>query len=234
MPLSKAANEKMWDIILTEALEEHCRREVAELQKDSFTTHKFSKKFEQNIKKIRKSIGRKKLIKKAGRYALKTFTVLTCIMGISFGALLTQPTVSASVINILTKTVSPESDFYYAKINKTTEDTSIVKKELGYIPEGFSFYEATITDKNSLLVYKNQENQYLTLEYAYDNIFEIYIDNENYHTQEKNINGQKYNIYNCVGDITASTILWIDDSYAYMLSAQLSEEEMFKIIENIE
>lgn len=234
MPLSKDANEKMWDIILSEALEEHCRREIKEFMKDDQEPHIFSKKFEKNIRKIRNSIGRRKAIKTAGKFAFKTFTVFACIMGISFGALLTQPSVSASVINVFTKTVSPERDSYYTKINKTTEDASIVKKELGYVPEGFSFSEATITDKSSFLLYFNQEDNYITFEYAYDDIFKVYIDNENYFSQTENINGQEYNIYSYSKDASMTAILWTDDSYAYMLSAQLPEEEMFKIIENIE
>lgn len=234
MPLSKDANEKMWDIILSEALEEHCRREIKEFMKDDQEPHIFSKKFEKNIRKIRNSIGRRKAIKTAGKFAFKTFTVFACIMGISFGALLTQPSVSASVINVFTNTFSPVDDGYYIDINRTIDNDSLVKKELNYIPEGYSFYEATITDKNSWLSYKNAENQYIIFEYAYDNLFEFYIDNENYFSQTKNIGGQEYIIYTYNEEIITTTILWVDDNFAYALSAQLLEEEMLKIIENIE
>lgn len=234
MPLSKDANEKMWDIILSEALEEHCRREIKEFMKDDQEPHIFSKKFEKNIRKIRNSIGRRKAIKTAGKFAFKTFTVFACIMGISFGALLTQPSVSASVINVFTKTVSPERDVYYADINQNITDNSIVKKELMYIPDNFNFYKATITDTNTILLYINQENEFIEFEYSYDKNFEIYIDNENYFSQTKVINGQEYIIYSCDREINSIVFLWIDDNFAYRLSAQLPEEEMFKIIENIE
>lgn len=234
MPLSKDANEKMWDIILSEALEEHCRREIKEFMKDDQEPHIFSKRFEKNIRKIRISIGREKAVKAAGKFAIKSFTVLACIMGISFGALLTQPSVSASVINVFTKTVSPERDVYYVDINQNITDNSIVKKELMYIPDNFNFYKATITDTNTILLYINQENEFIEFEYSYDKNFEIYIDNENYFSQTKVINGQEYIIYSCDREINSIVFLWIDDNFAYRLSAQLPEEEMFKIIENIE
>lgn len=234
MQLSKDANEKVWDIILSEALEEHCRQEIKEFMKDNQEPHIFSKKFEKNIRKIRNSIGRRKAIRTAGKFAFKTFTVLACIMGISFGALLTQPSVSASVINIFTNTFSPVDDGYYIDINKNTDNDSIIKKELKYIPDGFEFYEAIITGNTSFLYYTNTDGQLITFEYTYNDIFEAYIDNENYISQKKNTNGQEYTVYSCTEETISTIVLWADDSFAYKLSAQLSEEEIFKIIKNIE
>lgn len=228
MPLSKSANEKMWDIILTDALEEHCRREVKDLMNDNQEPHIFSKKFEKNIRKIRNSIGRKKAIKTAGRFAFKSFTVLACMMGISFGALLTQPTIYASVTEVIRQTFDGYEEYRFT----TPAMDKIPMLDIGYIPEDYQFVFANITPSDVQLEYTNSKNSKLTISYMTGSV--VFNGDTDYSIHKtKIINGQTYYYFTNSNNNNTTTMYWNDNTFSYRIYAQLSVDELIKIAENI-
>ena len=56
MPLSKGANERLWDAVIKEALIESMRLELDEAEQNA-EPHSFSPQFEHNMKKLSRSIG---------------------------------------------------------------------------------------------------------------------------------------------------------------------------------
>lgn len=228
MPLSKAANEKMWDIILTDALEEHCRREVKDLVNNNQEAHVFSKEFERNIRKIRNSIGRKKAIRTAGRFAFKFFTVLACIMGISFGALLTQPTIYASVTEVIRQTFDGYEEYRFT----TPAMDKIPMLDIGYIPEDYQFVFANITPSDVQLEYTNSKNSKLTISYMTGSV--VFNGDTDYSIHKtKIINGQTYYYFTNSNNNNTTTMYWSDNTSSYRIYAQLSVDELIKIAENI-
>ena len=64
MPLSKGANERIWDAVIKESLIESMKSELDEAEQNA-EPHSFSPQFEHNMKKLSRSIG----IKEKSRFA---------------------------------------------------------------------------------------------------------------------------------------------------------------------
>ena len=89
MPLSKGANERLWDAVIKEALIESMRLELDEAEQNA-EPHSFSPQFEHNMKKLSRSIGIKEKSRAAVKVICKFAVTAAAVMGISFGGLLTQ------------------------------------------------------------------------------------------------------------------------------------------------
>ena len=89
MPLSRGANERLWDAVIKEALIESMNRELDETEQN-IEPHNFSSQFEHNMNKLIKNIGRKEKAQAAGKVIGKFAVTAATIMGIMFCGLLTH------------------------------------------------------------------------------------------------------------------------------------------------
>lgn len=100
--MNKELKEKIFDLILADALKESMKKEFEEIDKlTAEETHEFSPQFEKEMRKLINSIGRKERIKKFKRFAAKSVVVLSIVFSLMFGALLTQPAVYTAVQNVI-------------------------------------------------------------------------------------------------------------------------------------
>ena len=100
MKLSEQANERLWDALIKEILIQNCCDELAELEK-SVRPHTFSKRFERNISKMKLKVFGKERLKVTGVILRNIAAVILIVVGLTSGALLNQPEVSAAVENVI-------------------------------------------------------------------------------------------------------------------------------------
>ena len=152
MQLDNSLNKKLWDVLLTEALMEDCRREIKQLEDDA-QTHEFSNGFDRSMKKCRNRIGRKITFRSVIRKSVVVLYAIVAILGVAFCIIMLQPDVRAAVINEVWSPETSDRDRLVFKYNGVLEEF-VETKKLTYIPEGYEFYDLYANPTFVNIVYK--------------------------------------------------------------------------------
>lgn len=229
MPLSKGANERLWDAVIKEALIESMNRELDETEQN-IEPHNFSSQFEHNMNKLIKNIGRKEKAQAAGKTIGKFAVTAATVMGVLFWGVLTQQEVYAAVGNVIRSIFSTHDKYTYqgSSEDMTFDDTI----RLEYVPEGYELRSVYYMGNANLLTYESEEGINLYFNYSLAEGSSITVDNENSSYKETIENNKIYYFYKSEQD-DFNTLIWFDEKYAYSIDAQISEDEIIKIAENI-
>lgn len=229
MTLSDSAKERIFDIIVEDMLKESCKQEIEEFRNDD-REHDFPADFDRKVRKIRNSIGRSKAVKTAVKIVTRTAVTAASIMGIIFGGLLTQPNVSASVKDTINNIFDESDEFEFKNYaNKIDKNDGITG--LGYVPEGYVLVSSYVTPQNGTITYRSDTNK-LVFEFFAQN-HDMYSNNDYSKYISVKRNGQEYFYYSDTDYLDTCTLLWNCNGYSYSLYANLSDEELIKIAENI-
>lgn len=230
--MNAATKEKIFDLILADALKESMKKEFEEIDKlTAEETHEFSPQFEKKMRKLINSIGRKDRIKKFKRFAAKSVVVLSIVFTLIFGGLLTQPEVFASVQNVFRSVFDTHDRYEYVGEELTTEnfDNNI---RLGYVPDGYYLSEGYYSPVAVTLVYTNKLNE-ITFEYRIADGSVSSYDNENNSYMSFYSNGIEYYYYESSDTDFDDKVIWYESGYKFGIYAHLSEDELVNIAENI-
>ena len=231
--ISSASKEKIFDIILADALKESMEREFAEVDKIAEgEPHKFSLSFERKMRKLIRSIGRKERIKKCADICFKAVITVSAVFGVIFGGLLTQPDVYAAVKNVFRSVFDTHDRYEFVSDELTVEnfDNNI---RLGYVPDGYYLSEGFYTTINVSLCYKNETDD-ITFEYGIANFISTSYDNDHNSYSSFYNNDVEYHYYESSDDDFTNKLIWYADGYFFGIYAHLSEDELVKIAENLE
>lgn len=231
--MNAATKEKIFDLILADALKESMRKEFEEIDKmTAEETHEFSPQFEKKMRKLINSIGRKDTIKKFKHFATKSVIALSIVFSLVFGGLLTQPEVFAAVQNVF-RTVFEKYDRYEYVGEELTVDSFDDNIRLGYVPDDFYLSEGNFSQILVKLTYRN-EDESLIFMYGIANGLVAYYDNEN-NTYDTFYNNKiEYHYYESLNTDFYNTLVWYENGYSFSISAHLSKNELVKIAENLE
>lgn len=231
--MNSELKEKIFDLVLTEALKESLDRELQEFDENhEYDNYKPSAEFENKIKKIANSIGRKDKLKNYTRVCIKALVTAAAIMGVIFGGLLTQPTVYAAVQNVI-RTVFDKYDKYDYIGDELTVENFNNNIRLGYVPDGYYLSSGDYSPAVVMLKYTNKNKNEILFDYVIaDGTSSIY-DNEHNSYNSFTINGIQYNYYESNDSDFPNTIVWYDKGYSFSISAHISKEELVKIAENV-
>lgn len=231
--MNAATKEKIFDLILTDALKESMKIEFEEIDKlTAEETHEFSPQFEKKMRKLINSIGRKDRIKKFKRFAAKSVVVLSIIFTLIFSGLLTQPEVFAAVQNVFRNVFDKYDEFEFVGDELTVEnfDNSF---RLGYVPDSFLLSEGRYSPISVTLIYSN-ENSNIKFQYRIADGFSANFDNEHNSYMSFYSNGIEYHYYESNDNDFYDTLVWYTDGYVFSIFAHLSKDELVKIAENLE
>ena len=232
MPLSKGANERLWDAVIKEALIESMRLELDEAEQNA-EPHSFSPQFEHNMKKLSRSIGIKEKSCAAVKVICKFAVTAAAVMGISFGGLLTQHEVYAAVSNVVRDIFSTHDKYTYQGSFDSDDmdfDDSI---EPEYVPEGYELRSVLYAGGAKLMTYESKDEKTIDFEYCFADGTAISVDNERHRIKEINKNDQTYYYYEAMEEDDLNVLVWYSGEYFYDINAQLPEEEFVKIAESI-
>ena len=229
MPLSKGANERLWDAVIKEALIESMNRELDETEQN-IEPHNFSSQFEHNMNKLIKNIGRKEKAQAAGKVIGKFAVTAATVMGIMFGGFLTQQEVYAAVGNVIRSIFSTHDKYTYQDNSEDIVFDDTIR--LGYVPDGYELRSVYYMGNANLLTYESEDEKSLYFNYSLAEDSSITVDNESHSYKEIIEYNEMFYFYKSEQD-DFNTIIWFDGKYAYSIDAQISEDEIVKIAENI-
>ena len=231
--MNAAAKDKIFDIVLAEALKECMDEELEEVDRIvAAEKYELSPQFDRDMKKFINSVGRKDRIKKYARNCVKVVVSVAAAFGLIFGGLLTQPEVFAAVQNVF-RNVFDKYDEYEFVSNELTTDNFDDSFRLGYIPDGYYLSEGFYTPINVALYYKS-ETYDITFEYGIANFIGTSYDNEHSSYSTFVTNGVEYHYYESNDNDFNDKLIWYEDGYVFGIYAHLPKAELIKIAENIE
>lgn len=229
MPLSKGANERLWDAVIKEALIESMNRELDETEQN-IEPHNFSSQFEHNMNKLIKNIGRKEKAQAAGKVIGKFAVTAATVMGIMFGGFLTQQEVYAAVGNVIRSIFSTHDKYTYQDNSEDIVFDDTIR--LGYVPDGYELRSVYYMGNANLLTYESEDEKSLYFNYSLAEDSSITVDNESHSYKEIIEYNEMFYFYKSEQD-DFNTIIWFDGKYAYSIDAQISGDEIVEIAENI-
>lgn len=231
--MTNATKNKIFDIILAEALEECLDEELKKYDEIKLDKpHEFSKEYKRKMRKIANSVGRKDRIKKYKRIAVRSVVSIAAAFGLVFGCLLTQPEVFAAVKNVFRSVFDKYDKYEYVSEELTVEnfDDSF---RLGYVPDGYLLSNGIYSPGYVILTYES-ENEIIEFNYGIADSLSRNYDNEHNSFEILTIDKIEYYYYKSNDNDFYDSLLWYDSGYSFSLNAQLSKEEFVKIAENIE
>lgn len=231
--MNTVTKNKIFDLVLAEALEECLDKELKEFDEIKLDEpHEFSKEFEKKMRKIINSIGKKDRVKKYVSFGRKAIVTAAAVLGIIFGGLLTQPEVYASVQNVI-RNVFDKYDKYEYVGESLTVDNFDDSFRLGYVPDGYSLSNGAYSPVYVVLTYTN-ENEIIEFSYGIADGLTASYDNEHNFFDTFTAGEIEYYYYNSNDENFYSSLVWYDGGYSFGLNAHLSKDELVKIAENIE
>ena len=230
--MNNESKNKIFDVVLTEALKEYMDTELDRADELVQTEScEFSNKLKKRVHKIGNSIGRADRIKLLTKTALKTVVSAAAAFGIIFCMLLTQPEVYAAVQSTIRNIFDTHDRFEFsseAPAEGSFDDTI----RLGYVLEGYYLSNGDYTPIDVVLTYTNTIDE-IVFEYGFADGMTVLIDNEHYEYEQFSSNGIEYHYYKSTDADFTNQMLWEDDGYVFILDGQLSKDEFVKIAENI-
>lgn len=231
--MTNATKNKIFDIILAEALEECLDEELKKYDEIKLDKpHEFSKEYKRKMRKIANSVGRKDRIKKYKRIAVRSVVSIAAAFGLVFGCLLTQPEVFAAVKNVFRSVFDKYDKYEYVSEELTVEnfDDSF---RLGYVPEGYYLSLGNYSPAYISLAYTNENDKILFI-YGIANALTANYDNEHNLFETFFADGIEYYYYKSNDEDFYSTLSWYESGYTFVINAHLPKDELVKIAENVE
>lgn len=128
-----------------------------------------------------------------------------------------------------------QEEYTEIKFNKTDEyverkDNELVIYKPEYIPKGYEITDEETLHSMYIAEYKNAEDKYLIFhQYTLEGTG-MQIDTEGTTLEDITINGSEGYFYHNKG---YNNILWNDGYYGFMISGEISKEDIFKIAESV-
>lgn len=229
-------NDKIFDDILSGALLTYAENEIRELN-DIPCEHTFSFGFERKITKIAKSISLRKAAKTALKGALKATMSAACVLGVVFMVLMTQPRVYAAVLDAV-RDINTDHDEFTFPDNDYSEGSAYLNQNirLHNLPEEFVLRQIYFSDSDISITYESiYGDDIISFTYGISHSGSlICIDNEHHSYTKLNKNGIEYHCYEKTDDNSDNMLLWVNDGYNFMITAQLPMDELVQMAENVE
>lgn len=169
---------------------------------------------------------RKNHMRKAGRTARKALGIAAMVFGIFsalfVGAFAMSEDVRLGTMNLVVKTFSGNTDFYFAPF---TND-KIPQIKAGWVPEGFILNSEGSNEMSSWFVYGNDKGQYIRGRYTIGDGQILSLDTEEVNVKHVQIGISEATLINKDGKVQ---IVWAnieDNGFITIFSDGLSEEEL--------
>lgn len=235
--MNAAAKGKIFDVVLTEALEESLERDFLMIDSiDADGERELPQSFEKKLKKVISSAGRKERAKGIRRAAVKAAVSAAAAFGAVFGVLLIHPDVSASVWDAVRSVFETHDKLEYDGLAENVSvDNFDDTVRLGYVPEGYRLSEGYYSPISVMLIYikENSEDEKLYFDYCIADGLSMNIDNEHHIYHAFTRDGIKYHYYESTASDFSDMLIWNADGYVFSINAHLSKYELMKIAENL-
>ena len=219
---------EIWESLLKAAVIKNSLDELENYSPEEISKTTLPAHYDQKMQRLVQRLHYKNAIRNSLFYVKKIVVLLFILMGISFLFLLHFDEVRATCHDVITYIY--ENYILFQHEADLGEELTSVK--LGYIPEGFSLSEETLSESGYDAVYSNSQGDMLFFESTpYKHISQA--DNEHYDIYEVKIGHYTGQFFNSTDERFPNILYWQNETEYYCLEAPLPEDEIKKIAENI-
>lgn len=125
------------------------------------------------------------------------------------------------------------NDFNIFSTFKITKDNNnYINSEIkvGYIPEGYEYFDTIYKDKQVINRYCDKTGMQFTV-FKHSSSMTVLHDTENFVSSEFIIDGIKYSY--CDGNSGVNNIMWTKNDYVYHIEAPFNKDELLKIAQTV-
>lgn len=233
--MSESQNPDNMDILLYAAAPYAGKNELGEFEKADES--ELSPKAEKRIfKKIQRRIDYYEKHEKFHPVleTLKRVAVIVlAVMSISFVSALSIEAVRSDIYNAVIQWFDKKLGISFDDIPTDAPDRILDYKE-PVLPEGYERFEMKKDELGFSVEYENEDSLIIYWQRPL-NGYGSFLSNERTDVEDVNVIGYDgiKTVFESHG-VTTTTIIWKDNEYAYMLSSDLSYEELLRIAESIE
>ena len=219
---------EIWESLLKAAVIKNSLDELENYSPEEISKTTLPALYDQKMQRLVQRLHYKNAIRNSLFYVKKIVVLLFILMGISFLFLLHFDEVRATCHDVITY-IYEKYILFQHEADLGEELTSV---KLGYIPEGFSLSEETLSESGYDAVYSNSQGDMLFFESTpYKHISQA--DNEHYDIYEVKIGHYTGQFFNSTDERFPNILYWQNETEYYCLEAPLPEDEIKKIAENI-
>ena len=219
---------EIWESLLKAAVIKNSLDELENYSPEEISKTTLPANYDQKMQRLVQRLHYKNAIRNSLFYVKKIVVLLFILMGISFLFLLHFDEVRATCHDVITY-IYEKYILFQHEADLGEELTSV---KLGYIPEGFSLSEETLSESGYDAVYSNSQGDMLFFESTpYKHISQA--DNEHYDIYEVKIGHYTGQFFNSTDERFPNILYWQNETEYYCLEAPLPEDEIKKIAENI-
>ena len=219
---------EIWESLLKAAVIKNSLDELENYSPEEISKTTLPAHYDQKMQRLVQRLHYKNAIRNSLFYVKKIVVLLFILMGISFLFLLHFDEVRATCHDVITY-IYEKYILFQHEADLGEELTSV---KLGYIPEGFSLSEETLSESGYDAVYSNSQGDRLFFESTpYKHISQA--DNEHYDIYEVKIGHYTGQFFNSTDERFPNILYWQNETEYYCLEAPLPEDEIKKIAENI-
>lgn len=227
-------DNEYFDMLIKLGCHENIKTNTFQPTEEELRSVTFSKKFEDNMKRMFKSFkDEDRFEKKSNRgakiksFAYKAAAVFAIIMLLSLITITTTEAARVKFVNVFIDTFDMATEFSFTENDSDIEEHSQINR-LNYITEGFEIVNLIEEDNQVIARYENDSDQFITVTIVSEG--EIIVDSEN-----SNMNLIKIGEYYCkVSEKNGVYIIaFKDEENGFMIESNLDFKELENIIKNI-
>lgn len=191
---------------------------------ESVIEHKFSDDFESRMRKLIRS--------QQKPFAVNTKTKRILIVALITIMMLTAcsiPAIREPIVNFVVEIYEDFTTLIFPDTSNESE-TIVLEKASIQIPDGYTSTEV-LTETSYFLEMKNAKGSIITFEQVLLSSTQLTIDTEDTTYEDIMINNFKGVFYHNKG---VNMVLWSDNKYNYMISGDISKDELISIANTVE
>ncbi len=210
---------EIWESLLKAAVIKNSLDELENYSPEEISKTTLPAHYDQKMQRLVQRLHYKNAIRNSLFYVKKIVVLLFILMGISFLFLLHFDEVRATCHDVITY-IYEKYILFQHEADLGEELTSV---KLGYIPEGFSLSEETLSESGYDAVYSNSQGDMLFFESTpYKHISQA--DNEHYDIYEVKIGHYTGQFFNSTDERFPNILYWQNETEYYCLEAPLPED----------
>jgi len=218
--------DKLTDTVLDEAAKKACDNPDIE---DAFDCEEieFSPEHEKKMQKILKSANKGSFSSWLNRYGKRVACIALVFLVASFAAVLSVDAWRMRLFWFVIDEGEPNTDFtFYGNITNRYADDNI---SLGYVPDGMELISSEKTRRSYFICFADNDDYFNLNIGTLSSVLSI--DTENGYSENIYIRDNIEATFVCTPRV--NTLLWAEDESSYIITSNLSKDEMIRIAENV-
>ena len=240
MEFNKKQKESLFDALLVYAVKENAINEINEIptEEQIKESMSFSEVFESKMQRLIKKHRHKRFLRITYKYSKKVAMLVSIIISLGFGTLMTAEAVQHAVISTVVEWYEDYNGFIFKNTSNNSDKEILEKAKIKlptYIPDGLELSESEEYEGFKLHLYKNNKGKNLIFNATVVmDKNEMLIDNEYTDYEIIEINGMEVYLFSGIDkNYEYSSVLWTEGNIKYEIDSWIGVLEVIRIAKSI-